>query len=217
MATRVPTGLNIIFFILVICFGVDTFRKKVIRLVLLLLPFCAIAGVLAAYNFARFGNPLESGYSFQVNGFGIPYSMWDVPGNTAGPVVSFSNIPNHLWIFLAGLPSFRGIGTSILLISPFLGYLLRVPRWDLANKLIAINILPVLLLDLAFRSTGFEQMGYRFSLDFFPFLFLLLIRSRINLTGKFKGLIFLATVIDMILTFYHMSTVSHRRALDIVS
>ena len=217
MATRVPTGLNIIFFILIICFGVDTFRKKVIRLVLLLLPFCAIAGVLASYNFARFGNPLESGYSFQVNGFGIPYSMWDVPGNAAGPVVSFSNIPNHLWIFLAGLPSFRGIGTSILLISPFLGYLLRVPRWDLANKLIAINILPVLLLDLAFRSTGFEQMGYRFSLDFFPFLFLLLIRSRINLTGKFKGLIFLATVIDMILTFYHMATVSHRRALDIVS
>ncbi len=217
MATRVPTGLNIIFFVLVICFGVGTFRKKVIRLVTLLLPFCAIAGVLAAYNFARFGNPLESGYSFQVNGFGIPYSLWDVPGNTPGPAISFSNIPNHLWIFLAGLPSFRGIGTSILLISPFLGYLLRVPRWDLTNKLIAINILPVLLLDLAFRSTGFEQMGYRFSLDFFPFLFLLLMRSRINLTGKFKGLIFLATVIDMILTFYHMTTVFDRRALDIVS
>ena len=51
-----------------------TFRKKVIGLVKLLLPFCAIAGVLAAYNFARFGNPLESGYSFQVNGLGILYS-----------------------------------------------------------------------------------------------------------------------------------------------
>ena len=87
----------------------------------------------------------------------------------------------------------------------------------LSNKLIAINILPVLLLDLAFRSTGFEQMGYRFSLDFFPFLFWLLMRSRINLTGKFRGLILLATVIDMILTFYHMATVFPRRALDIVS
>jgi len=216
IATRVPTGLNIISFVLILCFGVGTFREKVIRLVKLLVPFCAIAGVLAVYNFARFQNPLESGYSFQVNGFGIPYSMWDVPGNTPGPAVSLSNIPNHLWIFLAGLPSFRGIGTSILLISPFLSYLLRVPRWDLTNKLIAISILPVLLLDLAFRSTGFEQMGYRFSLDFFPFLFWLLMRSRINLTGKFRGLIFFATVIDLTLTFYHMATISLRRALDIV-
>jgi hypothetical protein len=217
MATRLPTGLNIISFVLLICFAIGTFRKKLAVLVKLLLPFGAIAAILAVYNFARFRNPLESGYSFQVNGFGVPYSIWDVPGNTAGPILSLSNIPNHLWIFLAGLPSFRGIGTSVLLVSPFLVYLFKVSRWDLNNQMIAMAILPPLLVDLAFRSTGFEQMGYRFSLDFFPFLFWLLIRSRQNLTARFKGLILLATVIDMVLTFYHMSTVSLRRALDIVS
>jgi len=36
------------------------------------------------------------------------------------------------------------------------------------------------------------------------------------LTGRFRGLVFLATVIDLILTFYHMATISLRRALDIV-
>jgi hypothetical protein len=215
MATRVPTGLNIVFFVLVICLGLGTFRKKILSLLQLLLPFCVIAGVLAVYNFARFRNPFESGYGLQVNGFGVPYSMWDVPGNTAGPALSFSNIPNHLWVLLAGVPSFRGVGTSILLISPFLGYLFKVPNWDSTNKLITINVLIVLLVDLAFRSTGFEQMGYRFSLDFFPLLFWLLIRSRMDLTGKFRGLIFLATIIDLFLTFYHMSTASLRRALDI--
>ncbi len=107
MATRVPTGLNIISFVLVICFGVGTFREKVIRLVKLLLPFCAIAGVLAAYNFARFRNPLESGYSFQVNGFGIPYSMWDVPGNTPGPAVSFVKHPKPSVDFFGRLAKFQ--------------------------------------------------------------------------------------------------------------
>jgi hypothetical protein len=215
MATRLPTGLNIFSFVLLICFGVGTGQKKLASLVKLLVPFGLIAAILAVYNFARFGNPLESGYSFQVNGFGIPYSMWDVPGNKAGPLLSISNIPNHLWIFLAGLPSFRGIGTSVLLVSPFLVYLLKLPRWDLTNQLIAIAILPVLLVDLAFRSTGFEQMGYRFSLDFFPFLFWLLMRSRIALTGPFKGLILLATMTDLVLTFYHMATASVRRELDV--
>jgi hypothetical protein len=73
------------------------------------------------------------------------------------------------------------------------------------------------LLDLSFRSIGFEQMSYCLSLEFFLFLFWLLMRSRINLTRKFKGLISLATVIDIILKFYHMTTVFDRRALEIVS
>jgi hypothetical protein len=214
MTTRFPSGLNITFFVLVMCLGADDFQTKAIRLLKLLLPFCAVVGVLAAYNFARFQNPLESGYGLQVNGFGIPYSLWNVPGNTAGPALSLSNIPKHLWIFLAGFPSYRGIGTSVLLVSPFLVYLFTVASWDFVNKLIVINCLVVLLVDMAFRSTGFEQMGYRFSLDWFPFLFWLLIRSRIHLTKRFKLLIFLATVTDLILTFYHMAAISLRRGLD---
>jgi hypothetical protein len=210
MATRAPSGLNIIVFTLLICFGVGSLRTKAIKLAKLLLPFLAIGGILAAYNFARFQNPLESGYSFQLNGFGDPYSMWNVPGNNAGPVVSLSNVPNHLRIFLFGLPSFSGIGTSILLVSPFLVFLLKV-HWDLTNKLIAVGILPVLILVLAFRSTGFEQMGYRFSLDFFPFVFWPLIRSRLPLTRPFKALILVASVLDLLLTAYHMTTMSLRR------
>lgn len=213
-ATRIPTGLNILFFVLVKCFTGKNFRRKMIKLAELLLPFCVIVGILAVYNFVRFQNPLESGYGLQVNGFGVPYSLWDVPGNTAGPALSLANIPKHLWIFLAGLPSYRSIGTSVLLVSPFLLYLFAVTTWDCVNKLIVINCLVVLLVDMAFRSTGFEQMGYRFSLDFFPFLFWLMIRSRLRLTPRFKGLIFLATVIDVILTLYHMGTGPLRRALD---
>jgi len=213
-ATRVPAGLNIIFFVLAICSAAGNLRRKGLKLASLLLPFCTLVGILAVYNFARFQNPFESGYGLQVNGFGLAYSLWDVPGNTAGPALSLSNIPKHLWIFLAGLPSYRGIGTSVLLVSPFLAYLIPMATWDFVNKLIVINCLVVLLVDMAFRSTGFEQMGYRFSLDFFPFVFWLMVRSKLRLTTSFKTLILLATVVDIVLTLYHMGTVPLRRALD---
>jgi hypothetical protein len=84
-------------------------------------------------------------------------------------------------------------------------------RWDLINKLIALDIGLVLLAVLAFRSTGFEQVGYRFSLDFLPFVFWLLMRSRLQMDNRFKGLIFLALVIDVILTAFFLSNGLARR------
>jgi hypothetical protein len=133
-----------------------------------------------------------------------------VPGNNPRAAIAWSNIPEHLWIILFGLPSYMGIGTSVLLVSPFLFYLAAI-RWDLSSRLIALGILPVLLLILAFRSTGFEQMGYRFSLDFLPLVFWLLMRSRVKLTLTFKTVVFASTILDLLLTFYHMSTAALRR------
>ena len=133
MATRAPTGINILFFSLAMFFGIGTIDERRARLLKLLVPFAAIVGLLALYNFARFGNPLESGYSYQLNGFGTPYAVWSVPGNTPGPPFSFANIP-FLSIFLFGLPSINAVGASVLLVSPFLGYL-YFARWDLTNEL----------------------------------------------------------------------------------
>src|SRR4030095_5072056 len=159
---------------------------------------------------ARFGDPLESGYSYQLNGFGVPYAVWEVPGNTAGPALSLPNIPGHLWIFPCGLPSTAAIGTSVLLMSPFLLYLLSV-HWDLTNRLIAFDVAVVLFAVLAFRSTGFEQVGYRFSLDFLPFVFWLLMRSRVTMSKHLKILIFLATVLDICLTLFFLASGLDRR------
>jgi hypothetical protein len=47
-------------------------------------------------------------------------------------------------------------------------HLLKLPKWDLIRKLIVLDTVPVLLCVLAFRSTRFEPLGYRFSLDFLP-------------------------------------------------
>jgi hypothetical protein len=211
LATRPPAGLNIICFVLLVLLGSGPPQKRMADLAKLALPFAALLGVLALYNYARFGNPLESGYGYQLNGMGLPYADWNVPGNRAAPPFSLSNIPSHLWIFLFGLPSSAGVGTSVLVLSPYLVYLCPVSRWDLTNKVIVVNVTIVLIVILAFRSTGFEQVGYRFSLDFLPFVFWLLMRSRVQVTSGFKRLVFIATVIDMCLTVFHLATGVDRR------
>lgn len=74
-----------------------------------------------------------------------------------------------------------------------------------------MNVAAVLMTVLAFRSTGFEQVGYRFSLDFLPFVFWLLMRSHIEMSSRFKGLITISTIIDLCLTAFFLATGMDRR------
>jgi hypothetical protein len=83
---------------------------------------------------------------------------------------------------------------------------------DLINKLIVLDVTVMLLTVPAFRPTGFEQMGYRFSLDFLPFLFWLLMRAEVRLPHGFKGLILGVTVKDLCLTEFCLATgLDHRQ------
>jgi hypothetical protein len=95
--------------------------------------------------------------------------------------------------------------------SPYLVYLLSVRRWDLTDTLITINVVAVLLAVLAFRSTGFEQIGYRFSLDFLPLVFWLLMRTRVKISIEFKTLVFLATIADLCMVAFFLATGFDRR------
>lgn len=206
LATRIPAGLNILFFALVTLLNHNAIRDRATRLAKLLLPFAIIAAFLALYNFARFGNPLESGYSYQINALGISFAALNIAGNIAGPALSLANIPTNLWVFLFGLPDRAAVGTSVLLLSPFAVYLAKVRRWDATNVIIVFNVVAVLMAVLAFRSTGLHQVGYRFSLDFLPFVFWLAVRSRIKMTPGLQALIFLATLIDITLVGYFLAT-----------
>jgi 4-amino-4-deoxy-L-arabinose transferase-like glycosyltransferase len=211
MASRAPAGINILFFVLAILLGAGAARQRIVGLFQLLLPFAGVVALLAIYNWARFGDPLESGYTYQVNGFDQPYAAWNLPGNHAGPAFSLSYIPEHLRLFLVGLPTVNAVGTSVLLVSPYLLYVMSVPKWDLTNRLIGLNVGAVLMAVLAFRSSGFEQMGYRFSLDFLPLVFWLLMRSRVPMSGNFKGLILISTMIDLCLAVFFLATGVDRR------
>jgi hypothetical protein len=201
-----PAGLNIIVFGLITVLRVEMIREKAVKLISLGLPFAVIVGLLALYNYTRFDNPFESGYSYQINYRGIPFAELATWGNIPGPALSLANIPTNLQVFLFGLPDFWGIGSSVFILSPFAIYLLTLWRWDTTNTLIILNVLVVLTAVLSFRSTGFQQVGYRFSLDFLPFIFWLAVRSGLHMTRGLKAMIFVATLTDLGLVIYFVMT-----------
>jgi hypothetical protein len=136
-------------------------------------PIAASIVLYALYDWARFGSPLETGYGI---------SQLTDPGleaRRAMGVFSLSQLPENVYLaFLKGFeitgrPPFLvpdPYGLSMLLVSPGLLMAIsagaRLPDarvlW-LATGLVAI---PVFL----YYGGGFIQYGFRYSLDFTPFL-----------------------------------------------
>ncbi len=142
-----------------------------------LLLFCA-------YNYARFGNVLETGYKLAY------LSNPQLDQAISYGLFSPSHIPtNFYYMFLAGFNPYPApaaamlqfpwfvpspLGTSILLTTPALLYALR-PRWN--NPLVVAcwaAIIPTMLALLCYYAPGQIQFGYRYTLDFMPFVMVLL-------------------------------------------
>jgi hypothetical protein len=92
---------------------------------------------------------------------------------------------------------------GIFLISPFLLYIFFPRRFDRDDVMLMLGVTMVTAAFLAFRSTGSIQFGYRFSLDFMPFLFLFMMRGgfgsgRLLPTG-FKIVVITAVLSDLYL------------------
>ena len=139
--------------------------------------------VIAAYNVARFGSPLDFGYARIPSGeFGL---VTDEPWFRHG-LLSPLYIPRHLYAML--LQSFDWVdvfpylrpsitGLSLTLSAPFLFFAGRA--WSVGRRepLVGVALLSVLLIllpDVMHGSWGFAQFGYRFVLDAVPVLMLLL-------------------------------------------
>jgi len=153
-----------------------------------LVPF----GVLMLlYNEARFGSPFGTGfqtvYESYTNG-GLPYSFYrlDHPDTSHFPLFDPRNIPLHLYTlflmppqYFPDLSVFRPspYGLSIFLTSPAFVYALFVKRrtWLKPASWIAIGLISIPL--FMHYSQGWVQYGYRFLLDFMPFLVILTVLS----------------------------------------
>jgi hypothetical protein len=194
-ATRISAGLNVALFAGAALFCEKKERAKI--LASLASGFTIPILFLAAYNFVRFSSILETGYNYQL----------PAPGDF--PTISLTNVIPHLRTFLFGPPaaldkfpffSANPYGMSVLLLSPWLFFLGSL-KMDRFNYLALANCAAVLLMVLAWRSTGQLQVGYRFSLDFLPIITFLLARSGFNakkLSWGFKAL----TILGFILTLY---------------
>jgi hypothetical protein len=159
-------------------------RWRPTRAQVLLVAGIALPALLIAwYNLARFGSPLDFGHSHIPSGeTGI---VTDEPWFRYG-LESPLYLPRHLYaIFLQSFewrdqfpflaPSFTGL--SLTLSAPFLFWSAAAWRVRHAQPLVLVAMLSVALVLLPVvmhGSWGFAQFGYRFILDAVPILMLLL-------------------------------------------
>jgi hypothetical protein len=134
--------------------------------------------LLAVYNVARFGSPIDFGYARIPSGeSGL---ITDEPWFSEG-LLSVTYIPRHLKVifvdgfqFVAEAPYLRPSfsGASLVLTAPFL-FISVLARGRMVPWL-WLSVLLVMLPDLMWGSWGFAQFGYRRILDAMPLLLLLI-------------------------------------------
>jgi hypothetical protein len=208
---RIPTILSFPFFVIMLSddwlreSNESSFLRRINFTPLLKLGFgVGIFVVLNfVYNYLRFGTPFDIAYSIQAKEepWWYPKGLFDI-----------SYIPKNLWIFLLKPPIFTSklpyvtpslMGMSILITTPAFIYSIFAGK----NKLSLAcwsAIIPIALLHFSHGGSGWMQFGYRYAVDFYPFLLVLTAlgikstrRTDSNLTWECKLLIFLSIVVNL--------------------
>lgn len=147
------------------------------RVAAALAPAAVSVGLLAAYNYARFGDPTDFGY-FDQNVDFVLRTVLDKYGQ-----FDLHYVPHNLWsMFLAGPVWEPATGTmhphvdgmSILLTTPALIFLVFTFRKSTLNVGAWISVALLMVPLLLYYNTGWVQFGYRFMLDAMPCLLVLL-------------------------------------------
>jgi hypothetical protein len=172
-------------------------RETIKRGLLFALPFVPLFGLALAYNYVRFGSPMEFGHSYIQDGMrpsirehGL-MSFWFLNANLSA---ALTNLP----VLTTDAPYLKLTrhGLGLLCSTPVFLLLLRLRRWDywtwVMLAAVAATSVPILL----YQNTGWAQFSYRFSLDFTPYLFLLLALDRRPLGRSFWVLAIIAVVVQ---------------------
>lgn len=198
-ATRITSLLVIVFFMVDIIWSTSDVRLRVRAIGKLVTPILLTLLMLSVYNYARFGNVFESGYSYQLlltsvhrqaHTYGI-ISPVHVPGNLyhallATPLPALRDGVSHVlqYPFLTADPW----GMSIFVTSPYLLALFFMGNRKKQEWLMLATAATMLIPLLFYYGIGYTQFGYRYALDFYPLLFLLLARQAAARGGFSFGL-----------------------------
>ncbi|WP_068004837.1 glycosyltransferase family 39 protein [Pseudovibrio axinellae] len=174
----------------VFAINVESFRRF---LKLAVFPACAIL-VYFAYNYARFGDPLQTGYAYifppewealrkpltawiehRVQELGLfhrDYFLFNlVHFFVQGPDVEFSGR------YLTQLSGFGDKGIALFIGAPFLFYFF-LAQWSREYLFAVLTILLIAGLTLFYHSNGFSQYSVqRYTLDWLPLMMLFVVRT----------------------------------------
>ncbi|MBI4253153.1 hypothetical protein HY623_03195 [Candidatus Uhrbacteria bacterium] len=218
--TRMTAGVGIIFFIIDILFLSSAQWSDKRRSLTALLAPLGVAGVLlAGYNAARFGSVFEQGYALQIlmidairkaRDYGL-FSLIHVPANLyymflAPPLPIIRDASTFVLRFPYIVPN--PLGMSIFLVSPYLLTLFFQRLKDRLSWALLVTCGVVSAPLMLYYATGYFQFGYRYSLDFFPFLFLLFVHQYRKKSSTFsRGLRFVIIASALVNLFLFLALI----------
>jgi len=171
-------------------------KKNLLQLALGFLPFALFN---FGYNFIRFGTIFDKAYIL------IP-GVLSEPWYTMG-LFHPTYIPRHLKVMFTALPIFSNSfpfikpswgGLAIWITTPAFIYAFFSKIKEASVKLSWITIFLISLVVFSHGTTGFAQFGYRFAVDFYPFLIFLTIKgvSRSELKWHHWVLLALSVIVN---------------------
>lgn len=168
------------------------------KISLIFLPLVFLAILSCFYNYLRFQNPFEYGYSY------VKETSYLQEIKEKYNITSFKNVPKNLWYMFLEIPSlsydekialrFNLNGNSIFFLTPpFLAVFLALPILKKKNRLtlnpyifsLWLTSIVTIFPSLMHFSGGWMQFGYRYSLDITVPLLLL---SVFGIKGKLNFL-----------------------------
>ncbi len=195
-------------------------KKKIVIFLEYCIPLGFFVLLFLGYNYIRFGNILDQGYANQIllapevakaREYGL-VNLIHLPGNLyyfllAGPLPVLKDGVSQVlaFPFLQANPW----GMSALITSPWIVYLFFLKERDRLSLIIFATVFCIAIPIFMYYGIGVIQFGYRYSLDFLPFVFWLLIKDyRIN-QKQLSPLLTKLLLIPAFTNFYLFLTLYH--------
>jgi len=150
-------------------------RRVVMKSALFGAPLVVILALLAVYNDARFGDPGEFGHAYLQGG---AYDRVRDHG-----MFSFTYLNRNLLSGLVAMPRFTtespyvlvsNHGLGLFVTTPLLFMLMRPAAMPPIRRALWLAVLAAAVPGFFYQNTGWIQFGYRFALDYLPYVFALL-------------------------------------------
>lgn len=212
LMTRATAGLGILFFILEELWSNAPWPTRLRRLLALLIPIALAIILLVLYNYLRFGVVWESGYHLQMlndpwataRSYGT-FGLVHLPGNLyhlflAGPKIILQDGISHVLKAPYLLPDLWGM--SIFITSPYYLLLAQNAAHTKREKFLWLTVVVVALPILLYYGIGYVQIGYRYALDFLPFLFILFLIHYRQHSSAFSRRLKILFILTFFVNFY---------------
>jgi hypothetical protein len=202
IATRTPIAFCFIFFVWQLFFPQNRWQrpwKTILRKgMLFAIPVLVCGVALMAYNHARYDSLFEFGHSFlsgaagkRIRDHGL-FNSWYLNANLAAALTNLPRIFSE-----SPFVQVSNHGLGLLITSPILFLLCRPMVRPPLRRALWLALLFAAIPGLLYQNTGWKQFGYRFALDYLPYMVALLAIEGRPLTGRVKWLIVFGIIVNL--------------------